>query len=436
MEQVKIKIHRLGRIGESEAITLNRFMLFSGESGLGKSYLSILCNYIFYILSNSGKNSRLENFILDVSDGAKDSETIIITKLQLESWLSRDAVNWVGYMTRNDNIVGDIEIILPPTISNKIEIKKKRNAVITSPVGGKQNRFAAYTINKTEEYLFSEAFIGAINQENPMTIMLRDYLAKIILGKRNPHMETYVFPPSRGAMFTERVEPLTGLYECFDKNIPELLRARQYKVEQSEINGKLLKGLLDGEVRYENNQYLYTADNGEVLPLSAAAASVRELTPFAFLLKNVPLNRVALMIDEPEAHLHPSKQRMMADLLSSICNGGAYLQVTTHSDYLIRRINELVMKEQIFLITKGGAKYTEICKELNTPEQLKLDPNMVSAFLLTKNGDVSVVEKQDLSQGVPFSSFLNAIKESLTMQDKLSDVLSMLKGEESYDAVD
>lgn len=436
MEQVKIKIHRLGRIGESDTITLNRFMLFSGESGLGKSYLSIVCNYIFYILSDTGKNSRLYNFIQSISDAYKDSETIIVTKHQLESWLARDAVNWVGYMTRNDNIVGDIEIILPSTISEKIEIKKKRNAVITSSTGGKQNRYTAYTINKDEEYLFNEAFLGAINQEGPITIMLRDYITKGILGKENPHMETYVFPPSRGAMFTERVEPLTGLYACFDKNIPELLRARQYKIEQSAIIVNLLKTLLDGEVRYENNQYLYTADNGEILPLSAAAASVRELTPFAFMLKNVPLDRVALMIDEPEAHLHPSKQRMMADLLSSICNSGAYLQVTTHSDYLIRRINELVMKEQIYQITKDENKYSEICKELKTPEELRLDSNMVSAFLLSKNGDFSVVEKQDLSRGVPFSSFLDAIKESLITQDKLTDVLTTLRGGANHDAVD
>lgn len=57
MRDVKIKIHQLGMIGESEEITLNRLMIFSGESGLGKSYLSIICHYIFSVLLDSHRIS-------------------------------------------------------------------------------------------------------------------------------------------------------------------------------------------------------------------------------------------------------------------------------------------------------------------------------------------------------------------------------------------
>ena len=59
MKNVKIKIHQLGMIGESEEIALNRLMIFSGESGLGKSYLSIICHYIFAVLLD---NKRINSF--------------------------------------------------------------------------------------------------------------------------------------------------------------------------------------------------------------------------------------------------------------------------------------------------------------------------------------------------------------------------------------
>ena len=429
MKPVQIKIHKLGRIGESEVVTLNRFMLFSGESGLGKSYLSIVCNYIFQVLSETGENSKLANFIRDLVPSFEEMNLVVIKKAELEQWLAKAAIKWVGYMTHNDNIAGDIEIALPETVPSQIKIEISKKSV-QSGASGNKRKYIRYVINNQEEYLFDESYISAVNRENPLSIIIRDALSKAILETPQIHLRTFVFPPSRGAMFTERVEPLSGIYECFSKNIPDLFRARPYEVEPGSANMAMLNALLDGEIRYENSQLLYVTDNGTTLPLSAAASSIRELTPFTFLLKNVPLKRVALMIDEPEAHLHPMKQRMMADLLSGMCNAGAYLQVTTHSDYMIRRINELVMKEQIYSLTKGGEGYAELCRRLQTPQELKLNPDFVSAYLLRKTGETSIVEKQDMTHGVPFVSFLDAIKESLKMQDELSSTLSKLNGGE------
>lgn len=424
MQPVKIKIHRLGRIGESEIITLNQFMLFSGESGLGKSYLSIVCNYIFYVLSDLKSNSRLTKFLQEYTN--EESNTLIYKKSDIEKWLAKDAISWVGYMTHNSNVVGDIEISLPEALPDEISIHREYGVTLSGPERNGQTKYAKYTINNQEIFLFAEGYISAVNREDPLTTTLREFLAHTIMNARLT-METYVFPPSRGAMFTERVEPLTGMYECFYKNIPELLRARQYENEQKVSHVEVLRTLLDGEIRYENNQYMYITNAGTSLPLSAAASSIRELTPFAFLLKNVPLNQVALMIDEPEAHLHPLKQRMMADLLSGMCNEGAYLQVTTHSDYMLRRINELVMKEYIHRLANGEDEYKHLCKELEISDELRLNPDKVSAYLLRRDGENSIVEKQSMENGIPYLSFIDAIKESLKMQDRLSSTLLKLR---------
>lgn len=50
-----------------------------------------------------------------------------------------------------------------------------------------------------------------------------------------------------------------------------------------------------------------------------------------------------LIIDEPELNLHPDNQRKMAGLLARLVNCGVKVLVTTHSDYLIRELNNRVM---------------------------------------------------------------------------------------------
>lgn len=45
MQLLSFRIHKLGLIQETDEIRLNRLMIFSGESGLGKSYLAMLCHY-------------------------------------------------------------------------------------------------------------------------------------------------------------------------------------------------------------------------------------------------------------------------------------------------------------------------------------------------------------------------------------------------------
>ena len=61
MKCIKVRIDQLGRIRDSE-ILVSPLMVFSGESGLGKSYLALLCHYFFELLINT---SRLNHFFVD-----------------------------------------------------------------------------------------------------------------------------------------------------------------------------------------------------------------------------------------------------------------------------------------------------------------------------------------------------------------------------------
>ena len=61
MNCIKVRVDQLGRIRDSE-IWLSPLMVFSGESGLAKSYLALLCHYFFELLVNT---NRLNHFFID-----------------------------------------------------------------------------------------------------------------------------------------------------------------------------------------------------------------------------------------------------------------------------------------------------------------------------------------------------------------------------------
>lgn len=50
-----------------------------------------------------------------------------------------------------------------------------------------------------------------------------------------------------------------------------------------------------------------------------------------------------LMVDEPELNLHPENQRRVARLFACLVNLGIKVFITTHSDYIIKELNTLIM---------------------------------------------------------------------------------------------
>jgi len=49
-----------------------------------------------------------------------------------------------------------------------------------------------------------------------------------------------------------------------------------------------------------------------------------------------------ILIEDPEAHLHPSSQRLLARVIAEAVNSGKFVALATHSDYLISEFNNLI----------------------------------------------------------------------------------------------
>ncbi len=81
---------------------------------------------------------------------------------------------------------------------------------------------------------------------------------------------------------------------------------------------------------------------GTQIPLHRASSTVSELAPLFLYLKYLVNPGDVLIIEEPEAHLHPANQRLLAELLVQLVRHGLSLLLTTHSEFLLEQLSTFV----------------------------------------------------------------------------------------------
>ena len=420
MKCIKVRIDQLGRIRDSE-ILVSPLMVFSGESGLGKSYLALLCHYFFELLINT---SRLNHFFVDnnidfnvLSKDFKDAGTALeIKKQDLEAWMAKDAILYLRYMLGYDGISGQIEITLPESVPDTMAFTYKKELT------GLVDKEEIYTILSLGNLRFRIQEKTQFD-ESPFAFLLRFVLIDYIFGNYQMLDSTFVLPPSRGPILTEQIIPTTGMYSEFLNDMAGLNRTKPRPDTASEIVLKLFRTILEGEVDKEETTYIYTTNDAS-MPVSAAAASIREIAPLQILAKKQDVGRCAILVEEPEAHLHPLKQRMMADIIGALSHNGAIMQITTHSDYFLRRLNELIMFAKAKKTTDDPDKLRTLSEKVNIVEDMSIDESIIGAYLLRKQADnTSIAVKQDISNGIPFAAFRDAILDNMNYQDILGDYL-------------
>lgn len=162
------------------------------------------------------------------------------------------------------------------------------------------------------------------------------------------------------------------------------------------------------------------------LPYYLASSSVK-----SHLLLDSYINYIAqvgqiLIIDEPELNLHPDNLRHMARLLAMLVNNGVKLLFTTHSDYIIKELNNLIMLESL---SKDARDYAigQIKKETKTEYQ--------SEMFLSKDKVTCIIAKQDGKLGrvkteiAPINEFgidIDIIDREINDIGETGDILSEL----------
>lgn len=420
MKKLEFKINQLGAIRNS-SIKIKPLMVLSGESGLGKSYAAFLVHYIYYLLSET--NDRLKDFFYNKYDfesifaNATSGETILtIPKKEVLDWINKDAIAYIGYLIGNDDFQGDIEISFPCCY-------KDFEFTYTEELGGIQGkedmiyRLSSSNITYT---MLSKRFEKT---ETPFTALLKAELKHLLFENFRDMSSTYLLPPSRGALMeiNERPAFLSGMYhEFFDfKRVLNEANPRPEEPNNDIIECSSIVN--EGKLKREEGRIIYST-YGADMPLTAAASSIKELAPLTLFLNKYSTKGVSFLFEEPEAHLHPNRQIKVADMISCIVNEGGHMQITTHSDFLIKRLNHLIA----LFILKGKMKenysFKKLLSKWNIKETYLLDPENVGAYLLKRNEDgTSQIVEQDIMTAakIPFESFYNTIKNDLALTNDI-----------------
>lgn len=131
----------------------------------------------------------------------------------------------------------------------------------------------------------------------------------------------------------------------FARNISS--NAEKHNNIPQDILSSSIEEMMDGRFTSIDGTLRFTAyGNHKVsfdIPLHLASSSAWEMSILYFLL-GYSLNDVGLLIiDEPESHLDTANQVKFARLLVRLVNSGVKVLITTHSDYIIREVNNLIM---------------------------------------------------------------------------------------------
>ena len=164
----------------------------------------------------------------------------------------------------------------------------------------------------------------------------------------------------------------------------DLSNIQKQKSELADDGFSRVKRMMGGDYKVVKDEIKFISKtkgkNKFNIPLHLASSSARGLSDLYFYLKHSAAPGQLLIIDEPESHLSPTNQILMARLLVFCVNKGIKVLITTHSDYIIRETNHLIMlngefeKKSAFL-EKHKKDYTE---------NDHLNPESVRAYICEK----------------------------------------------------
>lgn len=153
----------------------------------------------------------------------------------------------------------------------------------------------------------------------------------------------------------------------------------EFEYFADEIEREILKGQVliskEGDVQFKPDKA-----KSLKLPIHLTASVVKSLSNLVIYFRHLATKGDFIIIDEPELNLHPDNQVIIAKIIAKIVNKGFKVLISTHSDYIIRELNNLIM-------LKSKPKFA---KKYNYAEDTLLTHSKVGAILFHYNTRKSI----------------------------------------------
>ena len=165
---------------------------------------------------------------------------------------------------------------------------------------------------------------------------------------------------------TDKVELKSEGFRLYADRLKKSIAGGAYKVNAQ-----------TGRIAFKPYQYKKGGRKTTAMGLHTTSSTVKSLFGLWFYLEHQARTGSILMIDEPELNIHPDNQRKIARLLARLVNAGLRVIISTHSDYIVREINSLIMLNR----DKSG----KLRRKHRYSEDEVLRPEQVGAYLFDKH---------------------------------------------------
>jgi predicted ATPase len=225
------------------------------------------------------------------------------------------------------------------------------------------------------------------------------------------------------AIRQQKIPKLSGVVSDFISSIIEISPEKKghYYQFAEELEQELLKGSIVFESSDPNllPEVKYKFQGTEI-PLQRASSSVTEIAPLILYLKYIVQPGSVLIIEEPEAHLHPANIRILAKYLVRLVRKGVNVLITTHSEYLLEQLDNFVMLRNIApeeRVERYGYEKDDFIKHTDFA---------VYEFHYDQSTGTSKIERAELTKkdGVSQEEFVKVFEELYEETDKLRRDLS------------
>ena len=153
---------------------------------------------------------------------------------------------------------------------------------------------------------------------------------------------------TRNAIMGVEIPPLPGTIADF---MSDMIENPLRKGSFANLGKNLEKELLDGHLTLHPSEtgmveieYQYKNHN---MPLHRVSSSISELAPLVLFLGHIIRKGDLLIIEEPEAHVHPAKQLILAKYIVRMIRAGLNILITTHSVFMLEQISNFLQASKI-----------------------------------------------------------------------------------------
>jgi energy-coupling factor transporter ATP-binding protein EcfA2 len=434
---MKIQVKELGAIKEGTIDLSKKLNVFCGPNGTGKTYMA----YVIYgLLKNQihiGSDEELVKNLIEKKTYSFpiDFDSIHEYRNSLIGNFKEDFDSLFGIgEDLAKTFFGDTIILFDET---NLEYETKLfNCEINSTITIRKTNINVSKVKNSNELKLEITQKSISNEEiNALNFFLKSELLSFLATY--PISSVFILPVERNSIFTFSKELSISKQEAVDhfhamtsKNkidrydilfkkttryplaikdglmiADDLAETQKNTSEYMDFANEIENELLHGKVIINSNgeiQFKSEKAPKKSLPIHMTASIIKSLSSLVVYLKHIAKKNDLIIIDEPEINLHPDNQIILTRLFARLINKGFRLLISTHSDYVVREINNLIMlsstkNEVIELKSTFGYKTDEqINKEdidvnyFNFPEKKSNNKQLVISKLEISNSGFEI----------------------------------------------